>query len=499
MANYFHEMVDPADLKQIPYVGTIPEFLELISKYGDSPALSDFDKPEKNVSYSQLCDNVARRRAFLYGLGLEKGSHVALFDRNSVEEAEEFLAIMSAGYVAVVLPAQLPAPAVAGSCMRFDVKALICGEALKAAAEGLQVPVCSIEKAIGESPAAPASVGKDDPAALYFTGGTTGAPKGCLLPHRALLRGAHNGAMQPGKVIGCERTIGILPFSHVFGSIKGTLSCLYDGNEWFACEDMKATIGKLPMIQPTMLTLVPGICDILYGLTKMYGPQFLGGKLKLIISGAANVPPRLIKAFDSLGINLFGGYGLTEGANFTSGNIDVKTRPTSVGKIYPEQQIRFVDGEIQLKGDNIFLGYYRDPANTEAAFTEDGWFRTGDLGRMDDDGFLYITGRIKNLIILANGENVSPESIEEPFYKCDALRDCLVREETVDGEGVIAIDILPQPAFTEGKPWEEVEEFFRKLVADVNATLPTTHRVMKVHVRREDFKRTGSLKVSRNQ
>ncbi len=499
MSNYFFDMIPAEELKQLPYIPTVPEFLDFIGRqYPQYPALTDIDKPEKSVTYAQLVENVAKRRGFLKELGLEAGAKVAIFDFNSVDAVEMFLAVTSAGYTAVILPAQLPAPAVAGSCARFGISAIMVGEALKGAAEGLQIKVCPISS-IGDTAAPAAKVDKDAPAAIFFTGGTTGAPKGAIVPHRALLRGSFNGSFMPGSILHCHRTIGILPLSHVFGLIKGTMSCLYTGNEWVACQDMKATIGRLPAIQPTFLTLVPGLCDILYGLTKMYGPNFLGGKLKTIISGAANVPPRLIKAFDGLGIGLLGGYGLTEGANFTSGNADVKTHPTSVGKIYPEQQIRFVDGEIQLKGDNIFLGYYNDPANTEAAFTEDGWFRTGDLGRMDEDGFLYITGRIKNLIILANGENVSPESIEEPFYKCDALRDCLVKEDILNGESVIAIDILPQPAFVEGKSEEEVNAFFHKLVDDVNATLPTTHRVTKVTIRKEDFKRTGSLKVSRNQ
>ena len=499
MSNYFFDMIPAEELAQMPYIPTVPEFLEFLNRqYAQYPALTDLNKPEKSVTYAQLIENVAKRRCFLKSLGLAEGAKVAIFDFNSVDAVEMFLAITSAGYTAVVLPAQLPAPAVAGSCARFDISAVFVGDALKAATEGLPVKVFPVSS-ISDTTAPAAVVDKEAPAAIFFTGGTTGTPKGAILPHRALMRGSFNGAFMPCSILHCHRTIGMLPLSHVFGLIKGTMSCLYSGNEWVACEDMKATIGKMPAIQPTYLTLVPGLCDILYGLTRMYTPNFLGGKLKIIISGAANVPPRLIKAFDGMGIGLLGGYGLTEGANFTSGNADVKTHPTSVGKLYAAQEIRFVDGEIQLKGDNIFLGYYKDPANTKAAFTPDGWFCTGDLGRMDEDGFLYITGRIKNLIILANGENVSPESIEEPFYKCDALRDCLVKEDILNGESVIAIEILPQPSFVEGKSEEEVAAFFNKLVEDVNATLPSTHRVTKVTIRKEDFKRTGSLKVARNQ
>ena len=158
-----------------------------------------------------------------------------------------------------------------------------------------------------------------------------------------------------------------------------------------------------------------------------------------------------------------------------------------------------VDGELWVRGDNLFLGYYGDPEKTAEVMTPDGWLKTGDLVRFDEDDYMYIVGRIKNLIILSNGENISPESIEEPFYQDPKLRDCLVKEEEVDGRGIIAIEIYPRIDDFGNTPWEEVEAYFNKLVDEVNATMPTTHRISKVTVRKEDFKRTGAMKVSRNQ
>ena len=311
------------------------------------------------------------------------------------------------------------------------------------------------------------------------------------------MRGNYNTIFKPGKVIGVHRYIAILPLSHVFGLIAGTMGCFYTGNLIFTCEDMKATIGKFPMIKPTLLVIVPGICDILAGLCKMYGPQFLGGSLRLIISGAANVPPRLVDIFTKMGVEFCFGYGLTETANLTSANADAVTHPTSIGKIYPGQETKVVDGELLVKGDNVFSGYYKDPERTAEAFTPDGWFRTGDLVRFDEEGFLYITGRIKNLIILANGENVSPESLEEPFYADPCVRDAMVKEDDLNGNKVIAVEILPfMPAF-DGKTPEEISAYMNNLVDKVNATLPSTHHIRKVTVRTEDFKRTGSMKVAR--
>lgn len=492
MGNYFFDMIPEEELKQISYIPTLPGFLGWIeSKWSDRPALSD---DSNTYTYAQMCGRIARRRAFLAAQGLKKGDKVAIFERTSIDAVETFLAATSAGYVAILLPTQLPAQAVLGCCMKFGVSVLAVRDEFKDMVAGAPCKLVSSASMSDEGIPA-AEVCKDDAAAIFFTGGTTGAPKGAVLPHRALMRGAFNGIFAPGSQLGGDRYICFLPLSHVFGLIRSTLSVLYAGAEWYAAEDMKATIGKLPVIRPTKLVLVPGLCEILLGLAKMYGAQFFGGKLKMIISGAANVPPRLMSEFEKLGIELLAGYGMTEGANLTSGNADVKTRPTSVGKIYPEQEAKVVDGELWFRGDNVFLGYYGDPVKTAETLTEDGWLKTGDLAEFDDDGFLYIVGRIKNIIVLSNGENVSPESIEEPFYQNPAVRDCLVKED----DGAIAIEILPDMLAFEGKAWDEVVAFFDNLVDEINATLPSTHRVSKVSVRKDDFKRTGSLKVARNQ
>lgn len=496
MSNYFYDMIPAEELSQVEYLPTIPQFLTWIeAKWNNLPAVSD---TVNTYTYSQMCSRVARRRAFLNSLGLAQGDKVAIWEKTSIDAVETFLAATSAGYVAILLPTSLPPQAIIGCCMRFGVKVLAVRDEFAPQVDGAPCKVVS-SSTMSEEEAPVAQVDKDAPAAIFFTGGTTGAPKGSVLPHRALMRGAFNAIFAPGKQLGFHRTVCLLPLSHVFGLIRATLGSMYVGGLWYSAEDAKATIGKLPMIKPTILTLVPGLCDVLYGLTKLYGVQFLGGELKTIISGAANVPPRLIQAFDEIGIDLLAGYGLTESANLTTGNKDVKTHPTSVGKVYDGQEVKIVDGEIWIKGDNIFLGYYNQPEETAKALTEDGWLKTGDLGRFDEDGFLYITGRIKNVIILSNGENISPEVIEEPFYKCAALKDCLVSEKEIDGEKVIAIEIFPQLVAFEGKPWEEVESFFVKLVEDTNLTLPSSHHITHITVRKEDFKRTGAMKVARNQ
>ena len=492
---YFQNMLAKEDFERIPYLPTMGQFVNWFTKeYADLPALSD---TVNTITYKELGSRVARRRAFIEGLGLPKGSHIAVFDRNSQDAIELYLAITSAGYVVMMFPSMLPEMAVIGSCMKFDIAAIFVREEFMPLTGKLQGVKVLPAASIAEAEAPVADIDPESTAAIFFTGGTTGQPKGAVLSHRALMRGNYNAIFKPGKVIGVHRYIALLPLSHVFGAIAGTAGCFYTGNLLFTAEDMKATIGKLPVIKPTLLVIVPGICDILSGLVKMYGPQFLGGQLRMIISGAANVPPRLVDIFTKLGVEFCFGYGLTETANLTSANANAVEKPTSIGRIYPGQETKVVDGELWVKGDNVFSGYYKDPEKTAEALTEDGWLRTGDLVSFDEEGFLYITGRIKNLIILSNGENVSPESLEEPFYADACVRDAMVKEDELNGNTVIAIEILPfMPAF-DGKPWEEVEAYMNQLVAKVNATLPSTHQIRKVTVRTEDFKRTGSMKVAR--
>ena len=496
MDNYFENMLPIEEMKQLEFIPTLSEFVGWIEKkWGTLPALSN---TERTINYNEMCDAIARKRALLEAMNVTRGQRVALLDNSTIEAVEMFLAVTSAGCVAINLPTALPREAVVGCCKRFEVSLLAYGEAFTATVQGLPCPTVPIARCADHGVDA-AQCDKDEPAAIFFTGGTTGAPKGAILPHRALMRGALNGCYAPGHQMGCNRYAHVLPLSHVFGLIRGTLSALYTGALWIALPDVKTTLTKLPAIRPTCMVAVPGICEIMMGLVKMYGREFLGGQLKYIISGAANVPPKLIGEFETIGVQLFAGYGMTEAANLTSGNIDVKERPTSVGRIYPGQETRLVDGELWIRGDNLFLGYYGQPELTAEVLTPDGWLRTGDLARFDDEGYLYIVGRIKNVIILPNGENVSPENIEEHFYMDNAVRDCLVREDTKDGRQVIAVEILPRPEMFAGKSPAETAAYFDHLTDSINNKLPSTHRISKVIVRTEDFKRTGAMKVSRNQ
>lgn len=229
-------------------------------------------------------------------------------------------------------------------------------------------------------------------------------------------------------------------------------------------------------------------------LTKQFKRVMWGNSLKYIICGASAVPAHLIYEYKEYGVNLFQGYGLTESANLVSGNPENIDKPASVGLPYPGQQIKLVDGELWLKGINMMMEYYDEPQENEDAYT-DGWFRTGDLVRFDEEGFMYITGRKKNVIVLSTGENISPEDVENAFCKFDIIQDAMIYDEVVEGMQILTLEVYPRPMEKAKIP--NADEYIMSELKRINASLPTFKRVSKIIIREEDFERTPAMKKVR--
>lgn len=490
---YFYSMLTPEELDLLKYLPTVNGLLEFaVEKFADLPAISD---GKVTYTYKELNDRVAVRRGYLKTLNFNQGDKIAVFSPNTLDAMELYLAIVTSGYVSVMLPPQLNNITLMGLCKKFDVSAVFYDKTLEAIAKTSGIEAYSTEYVQAEA-LAPTEVTKDTISSICLTGGTTGTPKGAVMTHGAIMRGAFNGCFISGGVLQ-QRYIAILPLSHIFGLVKGFLSSLYTGGLTFECRDIKQAFGLIPVLKPTTLVLVPGMAEIIINLTKIKGRAY-SESIKTMIIGAAPVPPKLMKAIDDLGIQVLAGYGLTEGANLTAGNKNVMSNPDSMGMIYPEQQYKVVDGELRIKGDNLMLGYWDDEKSTNDAFDDEGWLKTGDLVKVDDNGYIYIVGRIKNLIILPNGENVSPEELEEIFYKSDYVKDCLVKEDELNGKKVIGIEFLPNAEAVKDMSENDIYNLFRQLVAETNKTLPTYKQISKISIRKEDFKRTNAMKISRN-
>ena len=304
----------------------------------------------------------------------------------------------------------------------------------------------------------------DDLATIIYTSGTTGLPKGARLSHRNLLHVAINGPLDDGLshiIGGCQRSLLALPMAHVFARFICIMS-MYSGNVTGFAPDAKNLVTDIQSFKPTYILAVPRIFEKIYNaadakagrglklkLFRHYakvaikysraldtpeGPSLqlraqhragdrlvystirnlLGGDLANSISGGAPLGERLGHFFRGIGITVHEGYGLTETSAPTTVNTPHFIRIGSVGPAYPGCYVSIgEDGEILCKGDHVFREYNNNPEATAEAFTEDGWFHTGDLGRIDDDGFVYITGRKKELIVTAGGKNVAPAILED--------------------------------------------------------------------------------------
>ena len=215
----------------------------------------------------------------------------------------------------------------------------------------------------------------------------------------------------------------------------------------------------------------------------------------------------MVDDFSALGIRTLQGYGLTECAPLLAGNSDFFFNPKSTGRAIPGVQLKIHEpneegiGEILAKGDNIMLGYYNDKAATEAVFL-DGWFCTGDLGRMDSDGGLYITGRRKNVIVTENGKNIYPEELETRLYAFASIADVIVMAEKQDGKTQVKAKIFPNHEFlknTLGKvpTAEEIKELIGEIVKKVNAMVPSYKHIRVYEILSEALEKTTTRKVKR--
>jgi long-chain acyl-CoA synthetase len=373
---------------------------------------------------------------------------------------------------------------------------------------------------------------------ILFTSGTTGANKGVMLCHRNLattIFASRSFFVMP------ETSFSILPINHSYEFNVHVLGSISSGSTLCFNDSIKHIKENLKVFKPYMSLMVPMIVDGLYkniwkeaeksGLSNhlRYGIWFsnlirkigidqrklfffpileaLGGNLNVIVSGGAPLNPLLIKGFDNLGIQVYNGYGITECSPLISTNSPLSNRPGSVGEIAPVCKVRIGDprpdgnGEIQVTGANVMLGYYHDEVATHATFTDDGWFRTGDIGYLDKNGFLFITGRSKNLIILANGKNVHPEELEEKMCNCiPYIREVMVYapKDKSGQDCSIAAEAYLDQEFVKQHGLEESKKIFEEDMKKMNRHLSVYKRIEHFTIREEEFEKTTTKKIKRS-
>ena len=344
----------------------------------------------------------------------------------------------------------------------------------------------------------------DDCAAIIYTSGTTGSYKGVMLSSRALIS---NVWFEEMHFEGENVTLNVLPMHHIFCLSCDYLKNLKDGVTICLNIDLQNFYRNLLLFEPTILRLVPSLIESIIKKVRVLrsrrpelsrkeaGQQIFGRRLTNIIASGATLSPELAQKFEEMGITIRQGYGMTETGPRVSVP-DGNTVYSSGGRIISICRVRLApDGEIQVKSPSLLMGYYKKPEETEAVFTEDGWFKTGDIGEITPDNELFIRGRIKNLIILPNGENVSPEEIEKKYADKH-----LVKEIVVFGEGDhIAAEIFPDMEFAAYKGYIDIEKELHRIVGEINLTMETTREITQIYVRKTPFEKTASGKIIRKQ
>ena len=364
------------------------------------------------------------------------------------------------------------------------------------------------EKYSAASEYAPLSDYEVDPdkcAVIIFTSGTTGVKKGVMLSTNALVG---NIMYKEYINIFSERTstLSVLPMHHIYCFSGDYLKNLCDGVQVCLNGNLSDIVPNLERFEPNAMRVVPMIAQHLLQRIKITAAKnpditpaeaakiVLGKNLNWIVSGGAYLDPLLVEEYDKLGIMLRQGYGMTEvGCRISVPDRGVSTE--SVGRVLNICDVRTENGEIQIKTPTIMLGYYKMPEETAKMFTEDGWFRTGDIGYVTEDRQLFITGRVKNLIILSSGENVSPEAIEKKFKKLN-----IVDEVVVYGENDrIVAEIYPDFEHAKQEGIEDIPAEIERRMDEINAGAKTSHFVSELRFRDEPFEKTSSGKIKRKE
>ena len=454
--------------------------------------------------------------------------HIAILGPGSAAWITSFFSVISAGRVIIPLHDGMHVQELGESIQQADCGILLydntraeAAEAVSNEVRGLQIiEIHAFLKAIREAEETSLpELRPDAVAAMYFTSGTTGKPRCVMLTHRNM--GSQISAVTEVLSLS-EKDVGlsILPLSHTFEMMTCIATALHCGGTLYINESIRTVKRNLYEKHPTVLVAVPLVLQTLrkeilntakkqgeleklmwamsineklqsFGLD-MSSRLFkevrkpLGGALRTVICGGASLDTGIVHFFRILGIEVLLGYGITECSPVVSVNRPGKVVNGSVGPCLPCCEVSIIDREICVRGDSVSPGYYKDPDATAENF-HGGWFHTGDLGRLDHKGNLFFEGRIKNLIILSNGENVSPEELEEKLYQAEGVLDAIVYEKDgkITAELFADRDIIPDISAA------------RQIVSRINHSSAPFKQIADIVLRDTGFDKTVTNKIKR--
>lgn len=497
-------------------IKTIKELVyRAAEKFGEEPFIREIVKKDlRDKSFNSFrtdCDAVA----VWIEKNFDSGVHAALIGSTCVEYLTAWFGIQCCGGVSVPLDTSNNAERIADEINRSDSEIVffdknhegdiekfkeLCPDvkyyiSIHEKLEGILYLGDIITANTGKNPVR--SSGETELAAILFTSGTTGKSKGVMLSNGNLI---DNTTCEPDLNYHGEKRMTVLPIHHIFCFTCDILCGLWYGRTICVNDSLMRIPKNMKIYQPNSVTFVPMIAASLLAKmnqlldkksdAKAVASEVFGDNLDVIYTGGAYLSPEIINEYKKFGIEITQGYGMTEcSPRICSGKRNSEA-PESVGEIVPGCEVKIDDGEICVKSKSVMLGYYKNPEETAKSLTSDGWLRTGDLGYKDDKGYLYITGRKKNLIILSNGENVSPEELENQFVCCKAVKEIVVyaREERITAE------IYPDPEYIS----DDIVAELQQKIDEVNAEFPAAKRIVNLVVRDREFEKTTSKKIIRS-
>ncbi|MFA3782933.1 long-chain fatty acid--CoA ligase [Melioribacteraceae bacterium 4301-Me] len=558
-------------LFDVPKITSIQEMiLKSAENFGSKLALEDLTStPIPKVSFSELLSYILKFGSALREIGLKERAHIALIGENRVQWAISYLTSMCFNYVIVPIDKNLTTNEIINIIYESDSEAIIFSESFSSVAAEAKLTLKSLKYFVcmdktfedksflsmldlinNAKPFAKTELPKIDPNALaeiIFTSGSLGRAKGVMLSQKNLASNLMDMTSMI-KITEDDRFLSVLPIHHTYECTCGMLCPLYAGSSVHYARSLKTIVDDLQKVKATILLAVPLLYDKMFkrivksikedkiksfivppllkltnlisfiGIREIKKKIFaelhvrFGGAVRLFIAGGAAPDPLVAKGLREFGFNFIQGYGLTETSPILTLNRIDNFKDNAAGLPLPHVQIKinnpdeFGSGEIWAKGPNVMLGYYKNEKVTSSVF-EDGWFKTGDIGFFDSDGFLHINGRKKNVIISRNGKNVFPEEIEDLLNRSPFILESLVYgEKDLKHDEVIAALIVPDAeAFIEISEKEKLQindELIEKTITGevdkVNSELPSYKQIRRFYIREQEFEKTTTQKIKRH-
>jgi long-chain acyl-CoA synthetase len=557
-------------LHKVPEVSSIQDMLvQSARRFGEKVALEDLaPTPIPKVSYNQLLQYVSRFGCALKNMGIKERAHIAVISENRVQWGITYLTAMCFNYVIVPIDKNLNVNEVMNIIHESDAEVIVFSESfdsmlrerhdvlkklktfismdLPSDKDGFKSMINLLSNTGPCSQEQLPKINPEDLAEIIFTSGSLGRAKGVMLSQKNLA--ANLMSMVSMMFIYPEdRFLSVLPIHHTYECTCGFLCPLYSGASAHYARSLKTVVEDLQNVKATMLLAVPLLYDKMFkriyksiqedkvkskivppmikvtGLFEKVGWKGLkkkvfkelherfGGHIRVFIAGGAAPDPKVAKGLREFGFTFVQGYGLTETAPILALNQLDNFKDDAAGIPLPKVELKINKpdsegvGEVYAKGPNVMIGYYKNEKLTSDAF-DDGWFKTGDLGYIDKDGFLHISGRQKNVIIAKNGKNVFPEEIEDILNRSPYILESLVYgEKDPKQDEIIAVQlVIDAEAFIEYSEKNKVkitDELIKKTIDSVikesNKELSSHKQIKKYYIRESEFEKTTTQKIKR--